>query len=239
MESDSNNNIVFTSCVTFQMFVKINGSFSKQFTEVSVGKSNMNDYETFLTSLCNAFQLRTNKDCIIYSLFGIRIDNEDVQFVQDQDFLYLETKAKPFDTRQIIDQYVIDKLLGEGGFGKVWRGKHKRTGQFVAIKYIDLQENLKQANKIEQIYKEAKVLMGLQHRNIIRLYSTFVVNTDICLIMEYADGGELVDFVRDKDGLSELEARNIVKQVTLAMQLCHSKGIVHRDLKLENVMFES
>lgn len=81
--------------------------------------------------------------------------------------------------------------------------------------------------------------MGLQHRNIIRLYSTFVVNTDICLIMEYADGGELVDFVRDKDGLSELEARNIVKQVTLAMQLCHSKGIVHRDLKLENVMFES
>ena len=141
MESDSNNNIVFTSCVTFQMFVKINGSFSKQFTEVSVGKSNMNDYETFLTSLCNAFQLRTNKDCIIYSLFGIRIDNEDVQFVQDQDFLYLETKAKPFDTRQIIDQYVIDKLLGEGGFGKVWRGKHKRTGQFVAIKYIDLQEN--------------------------------------------------------------------------------------------------
>lgn len=67
----------------------------------------------------------------------------------------------------------------------------------MAIKYIDLQENLKSANKVEQIYKEAKVLMGLSHRNIIRLYSAFVVNTDICLIMEYADGGELFDFVRE------------------------------------------
>lgn len=81
--------------------------------------------------------------------------------------------------------------------------------------------------------------MGLQHKNIIRLYSAFVVDTDICLIMEYADGGELVDIVREKDGLSELEARNIVKQVTLAMQMCHSKGVIHRDLKLENVMFET
>jgi len=87
----------------------------------------------------------------------------------------------------------------------------------VAIKYIDIQENLKQASKIEQIYKEAKVLMGLTHKHIIRLYSAFVVNTDICLIMEYADGGELVDLVREKDGLSEIEARNIIRQVTLAM----------------------
>ncbi len=82
-------------------------------------------------------------------------------------------------------------------------------------------------------------MMGLTHRNIIRLYSAFVVNTDICLIMEYADGGELVDFVREKDGLSEIDSRNIIRQVTLAMQMCHGKGVIHRDLKLENVMFET
>jgi len=81
--------------------------------------------------------------------------------------------------------------------------------------------------------------MGLAHKHIIRLYSAFVVDTDICLIMEYADGGELVDLVREKDGLSEIEARNIIRQVTLAMQLCHGKGVIHRDLKLENVMFET
>jgi len=81
--------------------------------------------------------------------------------------------------------------------------------------------------------------MALTHKHIIRLYSAFVVNTDICLIMEYADGGELVDIVREKDGLSEIEARNIIRQVTLAMQMCHGKGVIHRDLKLENVMFET
>jgi serine/threonine protein kinase len=53
--------------------------------------------------------------------------------------------------------------------------------------------------------------MGLQHKYIIRLYSAHVINTDICMVMEYADGGELVDSVREKDGLSELEARQIVK----------------------------
>ena len=83
----------------------------------------------------------------------------------------------------------------------------------MAIKYIDLTEYLKQANKIEEIYKEAKILMTLKHRNIIQLHYAFLLDNDICLVMEYADGGELIDEVQRKDGLSEVETRNIIKQV--------------------------
>lgn len=57
--------------------------------------------------------------------------------------------------------------------------------------------------------------------------------------MEYAGGGELGDHVRENHGLSEVETRNIIRQVAQAIQVCHSYGVVHRDLKLENVLFES
>lgn len=130
-------------------------------------------------------------------------------------------------------------MIGEGGFGKVYHGSHKKSGQQVAIKYIDLSEQLKKANKIEEIFKEAKILMQLSHKNIIKLHQACVIESDICLIMEYADGGELVDLVHEQNGISELQSRNIVRQVTAAMQTCHSVGVIHRDLKLENVLFET
>jgi len=60
-------------------------------------------------------------------------------------------------------------LLGEGGFGRVYKATNKLTNEVVAIKYMDLTENLKQADKIEEIYREAKILKQLTHKNIIRL----------------------------------------------------------------------
>lgn len=57
--------------------------------------------------------------------------------------------------------------------------------------------------------------------------------------MEYAGGGELSEFVTEMQGLTEIETRNIVRQIALAMQICHAKGVIHRDLKLENVLFDS
>jgi len=55
--------------------------------------------------------------------------------------------------------------------------------------------------------------------------------------MEYAGGGELSDQVRENQGLTEIQSRNIIRQVAQAMQVCHNNGVIHRDLKLENVLF--
>lgn len=57
--------------------------------------------------------------------------------------------------------------------------------------------------------------------------------------MEYADGGELMQYVEEKKGLGEVEARSIMRQLVSALDACHEKGVIHRDLKLENVLFES
>lgn len=61
----------------------------------------------------------------------------------------------------------------------------------------------------------------LNHKNIIKLYSAFVLKNDLILIMEYADGGELVEYVEQKKGLPEVEARALIKQVIAAMDTCH------------------
>lgn len=105
----------------------------------------------------------------------------------------------------------MKEVLGEGGFGRVYKGKNKETGDFVAIKYIDLTDFLKSANKIEDIYKESKILQMLNHKNIIKLISAFVLKSDLILIMEYAEGGELYDYVAEKKGLDEIESRQIIK----------------------------
>ena len=79
----------------------------------------------------------------------------------------------------------------------------------------------------------------LNHKNIIKLYQAFVVKNELLLIMEYADGGELIEYVEGKQGLDEIECRSLFKQMISAIEACHDQGIIHRDLKLENVLFES
>jgi serine/threonine protein kinase len=90
----------------------------------------------------------------------------------------------------------------------------------VALKYIDLSEACKvcgvtilekSASAIGDIDKEAKILKMLNHKNIIKLYHAFVVKNELLLIMEYADGGELIEYVEEKQGLDEVETRALFK----------------------------
>ena len=79
----------------------------------------------------------------------------------------------------------------------------------------------------------------LNHKNIIKLYHSLTSTNELLLIMEFADGGELLAYVEEKQGLSEIEARNLFKQIVSAIAACHEQGIIHRDLKLENVLFDT
>lgn len=98
---------------------------------------------------------------------------------------------------------------------------------------------MQQANTTQNIYKEAEALKKLSHKNIVALYHAFLEGKELCMIMEYAGGGELLKYVEEKKRLDEVESRKIIIQVITAMEFCHQRGIVHRDLKLENVLFKS
>jgi serine/threonine protein kinase len=91
---------------------------------------------------------------------------------------------------------------------------------------------------IQEIYREGESLKKLTHKNIIALYHAFVEGKQLCMIMEYAAGGELYKYVDEKKRINEVEARRIMQQIVNAMSYCHNRGIVHRDLKLENVLFK-
>jgi len=94
-----------------------------------------------------------------------------------------------------------------------------------------------QASKVNEIYREVKALKRLTHPNIIELYHAFLWKNFIILIMEYVSGGELRKYLNDKGlALSEKETRDFFIQLTDAVEYCHNKGIVHRDLKLENLL---
>jgi len=87
------------------------------------------------------------------------------------------------------------------------------------------------------ILKEVKVLEKLKEKGIIRLKNAFLLDSNLIIIMEYASGGELKEYVSKKTRLEEEEARQIFVQILHTMQHCHTLGIIHRDLKLENVLF--
>lgn len=78
----------------------------------------------------------------------------------------------------------------------------------------------------------------LRHKNIVELYHAFVENKTLILIMEYAGGGTLLDYVENNSPLGESMARKIFTQIATAIHYCHLRGVVHRDLKLENVLFK-
>ena len=127
--------------------------------------------------------------------------------------------------------------LGEGGYGKVYKVKHKLTGQYRAMKIIKCKSSSK--NHEKQIKKEIQILKTLDHPNILKVYEFFCNENTFFIINELCTGGELFDKIIEVKHFSESVAANIMRQIFSAIAFCHSQGIIHRDLKPENILIES
>ncbi|OMJ74403.1 hypothetical protein SteCoe_26659 [Stentor coeruleus] len=136
-----------------------------------------------------------------------------------------------------IGQYNIGKTIGKGTFGKVKVGKHLLTDEKVAVKILEKQR-IKDAADIERVTREIHILKLIRHPNIIQLYEIIETKKRLYLIMEYASGGELFDYIVARSRLDEQEACRFFHQIISGVEYIHKLGIVHRDLKPENLLLD-
>jgi serine/threonine protein kinase len=97
--------------------------------------------------------------------------------------------------------------------------------------------NISLVENRSSVLKEVKVLEKLHNRAIIKLKNAFLLESQLVIVMEYASGGELKAYVTKHKRLDEGEARRLFRQIVEAVHHCHMMGVIHRDLKLENVLF--
>ncbi|XP_049437950.1 NUAK family SNF1-like kinase 1 [Epinephelus fuscoguttatus] len=134
-------------------------------------------------------------------------------------------------------RYEVMETLGKGTYGKVKRAVERASLKTVAIKSIRKERITDDLDRIH-IQREIEITASLRHSNIIRFHEVFESRDKIVIVMEYASRGELYDYIQERRRLPETEARGIFRQITSAVHYCHKNGVVHRDLKLENILLD-
>ena len=142
-----------------------------------------------------------------------------------------------FDSRATTDFYGFGKVLGQGSFGEVRLAWHRLAGQKVAIKSYE-KSKLTEPNHWRRVQQEIRLMERLNHPHIIRELEMIDSPKRIHIAMEYAGGGNLCSYVKAKQRLSEGEARKVFLQLLAAVEYMHDNCIIHRDIKLENVLFD-
>ena len=135
---------------------------------------------------------------------------------------------------------IEEKNIGKGGFGCVWKVRHKVTKKIFAIKVINKDSIIKQ-NLVEQTNREIEIMYALDHPHIIKLYNHFEDNDDFCLIMQYASKGQLYAQIRRLKRLDQKSAAQYMREVISAVKYLHGRNppIIHRDIKPENILLDS
>ncbi|KAF4472516.1 CAMK CAMKL KIN4 kinase [Fusarium albosuccineum] len=134
--------------------------------------------------------------------------------------------------------FILGNTIGEGEFGKVKLGWKQDSSVQVAIKLIKRDSVGSNPSRFAKIYREVAILRGIQHPNIVRLIDKVETDRHIGIILEYASGGELFDYILNHRYLKDNAARRLFAQLVSGVGYLHKKGIVHRDLKLENLLLD-
>lgn len=168
---------------------------------------------------------------------GVDNGNGEKSVVVDSDSIR-EQFSKTIE--QVYEGVSNGEVLGYGVTGEVHKITHRINGQSYAVKVLDL-SRVKTEAQMQQLRDEIDIMCELDHPNVVRLEEVYETPTRVCLVEELCSGGELFDRLEEQPlyRYSEEQCLKIVRQITTAVAYLHSKGIVHRDLKLENFLFES
>jgi serine/threonine protein kinase len=126
--------------------------------------------------------------------------------------------------------YDIERTIGKGNFAVVKLAKHRITKTEVAIKIID--KSQLDAGNLQKVYREVDIMKRLDHPHIIKLYQVMETKNMIYLVSEYASQGEIFDYIARYGRMTEEQARTKFWQILSAVEYCHNRNIVHRDLKV-------
>ncbi|XP_061462599.1 serine/threonine-protein kinase MARK2 isoform X8 [Rhineura floridana] len=141
------------------------------------------------------------------------------------------------DEQPHIGNYRLLKTIGKGNFAKVKLARHVLTGKEVAVKIID--KTQLNSSSLQKLFREVRIMKVLNHPNIVKLFEVIETEKTLYLVMEYASGGEVFDYLVAHGRMKEKEARAKFRQIVSAVQYCHQKFIVHRDLKAENLLLDA
>ncbi|EEF35051.1 CBL-interacting serine/threonine-protein kinase 5 [Ricinus communis] len=149
----------------------------------------------------------------------------------------VSSNIKSHGERHILfGKYEMGRLLGQGTFAKVYKGKNMATQESVAIKVVH-KDQVKKQGLMEQLKREISAMNLVKHPNVVELKEVMATKLKVYFVMEYVRGGEL--FAKVKKGkLKEDLARKYFQQLISAVDYCHSRGVSHRDLKPENLLLD-
>lgn len=136
-----------------------------------------------------------------------------------------------------LDYYKFVKLVGKGAFGKVTLGIHKLTGKQVAIKTIE-KSYMKDDFSRKKVLQEVYILKNIKHSNVIRLLEVFESPKHLLIVMEYSGGGDLLKYIKKHGRMDEQKAREYFIQVVYGLAHCHCRSVLHRDVKLDNILLD-
>lgn len=175
--------------------------------------------------------------------FGTCVPQPQNGGLEDYRFIYRHMARGP-PTSGFYASYDITQELGKGSFAVVMKAVCRATGKLYAVKMIQESrhvrhpgENQNQNSRRCLFEREISILENLDHPNICKLKEVFYEESgDINLVLELVEGGDLLDYILQRNGLVEEDARHITYQLCLALAHIHSKNVTHRDLKPENVL---
>ena len=193
----------------------------------SAHNRNVDPNNFILNNRTNTSVLSTMKDCNYFN-HECEVLSKYIKDYYKQNLCYPNTD---------LSFYKYGRVIGRGAFGKVNIGLNILTGRIVAIKSFNKKNIINEASKNKILY-ETNLMRGLCHPSVTKILETFECEKYMLIIMEYISGGNLQNFVKKRRKLCKKTAKILFRQIIQGIRYIHSRGIVHRDIKLENILLD-
>ncbi|OMJ84879.1 hypothetical protein SteCoe_13937 [Stentor coeruleus] len=169
-------------------------------------------------------ELNTTSNIAVYNTLKIKLLDKDPMF-------------DSINGKEI--QWRVIELIGSGGFGQVMKVMNIKSGKIFAVKKLFYNPaNETQQRFIDSLIQEIRILKKLKHKNIIKYLGSEILEGNYCMYIEYLSGGSLAKLLYLLGGLSEITVRAYTKQILKGIRFLHENGIIHRDLKSENILLD-